>query len=91
MAVNYLKKTKMHKLACELRDDVPMLKDCEYKFYRGSEWLKWYADEECDDGYIQWELYVCKTYCSLSKVQHLESEFKAITLGRQIFLNGNAS
>ena len=85
MAVSYLKKKKMHSIAQELcYEKVPALKDCEYKFYRGSEWLKWFADEECEDGYIQWEFYCCRSYYSFEKVQHLESENKAVTLERYV-------
>lgn len=85
MAVEYLKKTKMHDLAKSLMADVPPVRDCEYKFYRGSEWLKWTSDEECGDGWIRFELYVCKSYYSLEKVQYLESEFKSVVLDRKVF------
>ena len=82
MMIPYLKKTKMYNIAQQLCKDVPKLKDCEYKFYRGMEWLKWYTDEECEDGWIEWSL--CRTgyFISLNKEQHLESEFKAVTLSR---------
>ena len=83
MAVKYLGKKKMYEMACSISPcKLPLMKNCEYKFYRGSEWLKWLSDEECDDGWIQWELYVCKAYYSLEKVQYLESANKAISLSR---------
>ena len=88
MAVEYLKKTKMHELAKALCPDVPSLRTCEYKFYHGSEWLKWNTGEECEDGWISYELYNCRAYYSLAKVQHLESEFKAVTLDRKVFPRG---
>lgn len=87
--VDYLKKTKMHELAKTLCPDVPALRYCEYKFYRGSEWLKWCADEECEDGYIGFELYNCPGYHSLDKVQYLDSEFKAVGLERKVYPHVN--
>lgn len=86
--IPYLKKTKMYNLANQLCEAVPKLKDCRYKFHRGTEWLKWYTDEECEDGYIEWVLCRIGYHISLEKVQHLESEFKAVTLSRKtIYLN----
>lgn len=45
MAVEYLKKTKMYELAQSLCDDVPGIRRCEYKFYRGAERLEWCSSE----------------------------------------------
>lgn len=87
MAVNYLGKKKLHQMACyDAPSDgkPPIMKNCEYKFYRGSEWLKWVSTEECEDGWIEWQLYNCKAYYSLEKVQHLESEFRAVSLYRML-------
>lgn len=41
MSVQYLKKTKMYKLLSSLieAEYLPKASACEYKFYRGSEWL----------------------------------------------------
>lgn len=75
----------MHELAKSLCPDVPPMRECEYKFYRGSEWLKWMCDEECEDGWISFELCNDKSYYSLEKVHHFESEFKAVTLDRKVF------
>lgn len=38
--VKYLKKVKFRKLLLSMGYPVPALKDCEWKFYRGSEWLR---------------------------------------------------
>lgn len=40
--MEYLKKKKLYELAKELLKDkeIPLMKDCEYKFGRGSEWLR---------------------------------------------------
>lgn len=83
--LSYLKKTKMHCLAQQLCEDVSIMKDCKYLFYRGCEWLKWNSDEECEDGWLEWKLYRIGNFLSLEKVQHLESEFKAITVKRECF------
>lgn len=48
MAVVYLKKRKMLEIACNiLKLDCDIkLKDCNYRFYRGTEWLRF-----CDNSY----------------------------------------
>lgn len=43
--VNYLKKTKMYELAKELVPGIDGIRSCTYKFYRGTEWLKFGDDE----------------------------------------------
>ena len=75
----------MYNLAQQLCEDIPKLKHCKYSFYRGSEWLKWNADEECEDGWLEWKLYKMGNLLSLEKVQHLESEFKAISVRKVCF------
>lgn len=48
MAINYLKKTKLHKIAQYLGFDVPALKHCRYRGGRGSggsEWLSFFNGE----------------------------------------------
>ena len=55
MAVEYLKKTKLYELAKTLMPDIPSMRNCEYRFYRGSEWLKWLSGEECEDGWIDYK------------------------------------
>lgn len=84
MAVTYLKKKKMYELAVSICPDVPALKDCEYKFYRGSEWLQWCSDEDCEDGYIGFKLFHCASYHSLDKLQYLGSESKVLQLDRKV-------
>lgn len=39
--MEYLKKTKLYELTKELLNDkeIPLMKDCEYKSYKGAEWL----------------------------------------------------
>lgn len=59
--VKYLKKKKIHKLAQVLGYSVPALKKCSYRYYRGSEWLTFPAEQ--DDEY--YEFYVCKSYMSI--------------------------
>lgn len=62
---NYLKKTKMHLLAQRLYADVPSIRKCSYKFYRGSEWLEFSLP--------------CKVYnCSLIVEMYLTSNYLAI-------------
>ena len=53
MVVPYLKKSKMYKKLSELLPEMDICKkiQCEYKFYRGSEWLK-FAGYENGDGNI---------------------------------------
>lgn len=75
----------MFELAKKICFDIPKMKECEYKFYRGSEWLIWFANEDCEDGYISWEIYRTGYFVSLNKIQHLESEFKAVTLERKTY------
>ena len=47
MSVKYLKKKKFYDLAKELLKDVklPIMKECEYKLYRGAERLSFACDE----------------------------------------------
>ena len=82
---DYLKKSKMYQLACSLTPDVPKMKYCEYKFHRGSEWVEWYTGEYCDDGYILCQIYRRRSFVSFERIQHLDSEFKAVTLERFIY------
>ena len=88
MKVPYLKKTKMFEFAKKICSEPPKkMKDCEYKFYRGSEWLIWYSDEPAPDGdgWLKWEMYKMGYYVSLNLIQSLESEFKSVTLERKHF------
>ena len=52
MAVKYLKKKRMFELLKQLEElaDHVKLSDCTYKFYRGTEWLRY------DDGDHIWEM-----------------------------------
>ena len=43
---NYLKKTKMHAILCDIFEIAPKVKETDYRFYRGTEWLRY-----SDDGY----------------------------------------
>ena len=59
MTCNYLKKKKMFELAKRLFTDLDpnvKLKNCGYKFYRGTEWLSIYDDPEQMDQFGQNEL-----------------------------------
>ena len=46
--MEYLKKTGMYKVMKNLLPEVkiPLMKNCTYKFYRGSEWLECYAEDD---------------------------------------------
>ena len=48
MAVTYLKKTKLYEIlkGFEL-DDISKMKDCTYKFYRGTEWITFCCSAGC--------------------------------------------
>ena len=81
----YLKKKKLYELAKQHCSDIPKLRDCEYRFHRGSEWLKWNSSEESEDGWITWSLFRTGAHVSLEKVLHLEAEFKATTIERKVF------
>lgn len=59
--VNYLKKTKMHELAKTLVPGIAGLKSCTYKFYRGTEWLKFQ-----DENYELYELCRMGAHVSLN-------------------------
>ena len=88
MKVPYLKKTKLFEFAKEICPDAPKkMKDCEYKFYRGTEWLKWSSTEDAPDGdgWIKWEICKMGYRVSLNKEQHLESEFAIKNLERRNF------
>lgn len=50
MALNYLGKTKLHKIVQHLKFDVPAVRYCKYTFGRGSEWLKFTCCGEHDLG-----------------------------------------
>lgn len=41
MAVNYLKKKKMHAILCDIFGIAPKMIDTNYRFYRGTEWLQY--------------------------------------------------
>lgn len=51
--MEYLKKSKMHKVAKDLLNGVelPEIKRCSYEFYKGSEWLKFTVKS------VKYELY----------------------------------
>lgn len=85
MKTTYFKKTKMVEIAKKIFTDIPKLKDFTYKFYRGTEWLTWYSDEECEDGYISWKITRDGYAIRLEKEHHLESEFKCVVLEQRFF------
>ena len=53
--MKYLGKKKlyerMQELSSQIGCEIPKMKDCEYKFYRGDEWLKWEYYEKDRNGY----------------------------------------
>lgn len=83
-SMRYLKKSKLYSIAKEVFElcDFPMLKDCKYICYRGTEWLKIYHDtyiyEICSMG--------CGAYLSV-KVYYYDDFCNRITISRSV-LNG---
>lgn len=79
--IDYLKKNKMYDLARYLFSDIPCMRKCEYKKYRGLEWLKWFG-EYVEDGFTEYRLCVQGSYFSFEKVQYLDSASKCVILER---------
>lgn len=54
MSTQYLKKTKMYNLLKDIIEPeyMPKMSECEYRFYRGSEWLIFYIGFD----------FICKLY-----------------------------
>lgn len=63
--VVYLKKTKIRNILLDLGYTVPALKDCTYRFYRGSEWLKFFVSVSDDGQEIYYNVYVSGSYMSI--------------------------
>lgn len=85
MSVKYLKKKKFYDLAKELLKDVklPIMKECEYKFFRGAEWLSFACDEnyhhynicsQCGGAWIHIEEYGYESSFSDAEYVLLNSE-----------------
>lgn len=66
---NYLKKKKMHKLAKNFYDKVPALSECSYKFFNGSEWLR-FSSPVLDEEDIYFNLYVCSSFLHFEKLSY---------------------
>ncbi|MBQ7776404.1 MAG: hypothetical protein IJ379_10850 [Lachnospiraceae bacterium] len=82
MSVQYLKKAKMFELLQMLivdKDCSLKLKYCEYKFYRGSEWLKF-----CNDDGIIFSLYHKGVGVSLD-LSYLDGYDREISIDRLTF------
>lgn len=82
--MKYLKKTKMHELAKKIftLDCDVKLKDCEYKFYRGSEWLRLNDNTYC------YEIYASHGGRFLSVETFIyDDDFNRIEVSRKV-LNG---
>jgi len=77
--VQYLKKTKIRSILLGLGVPVLALKDCSYRFYRGSEWLRF------DD----YEVYVTGSYMSINRLFYDELEDKYYTLERRVISGKN--
>ena len=76
----YLRKMKMYTLAKYLCRDISLMKDCEYSFYRGSEWLEWDSKKQDDEGRNEWKLYISGNTVLLEKKKYLYGEEKYVTL-----------
>lgn len=63
--VKYLKKSKIRQLLLDLGYQVPALKDCSYKFYRGSEWLEGSLPCGESDCSVFFKCYLCPGYMSV--------------------------
>lgn len=61
----YLKKKKMFELLKQLAPglNIPIMKECEYKFYRGAEWLNVPIYDRLDFDYIS--MYHSRSYISI--------------------------
>lgn len=83
MAVNYLKKSRMYEIAKRLGYQVPVMKACEYRFYRGTEWLRFH-----DDSYLY---EICASYggkyLSVNTYYYDEGIYKRVLLSRKL-ING---
>lgn len=72
MKVPYFKKKKMYELVSEFLPDmeIPKLIQCEYKFYRGSEWLKFSCcKKDTADSVVFVNLYHCG-YCVVLDLEY---------------------
>ena len=79
MKVPYFKKKKMYEIVSELLPDVkiPKLIHCEYRFFRGSEWLDFsYDDDGHADSCVCVSFYHCGYYVvlDLEYRQYFENE-----------------
>lgn len=79
--MDYLKKKKMYAVVLELGYPVPVLRDCNYKYYRGSEWLAFPLD---DNEYL--ELYHFNGYFSVTILEY--DEFDKCKQKFRSFYNG---
>lgn len=90
--MNYWKKSKMYQVAKELITDIkmPNMINCEYRFYRGSEWLEFkYSDEARG---IYGKTYKCYKDGSMLMIDVFEydvHEEKNLNVLHQIYTIGN--
>ena len=82
--VIYLKKTKIRKLAQSMGYPVPALKDCIYKFYRGSEWFEFRFDS-CEDWIDYVKFYVNPTYMVVTKYRWYFDGIPSKELERKLY------
>lgn len=80
--VKYLKKSKIRSILLGLGIPVPALRDCSYRSYRGSEWLRFH------DGVDDYEVYCCNVHMSIEKQYYDEENLRYVTLERRV-IHGN--
>ena len=76
--VKYLKKSKIRSILLSLGVPVPALRDCSYRSYHGSEWLRF-------DGY---EVYCCNVHMSIEKQYYDEEKLMYVMQERRV-IHGN--
>ena len=79
MCKSYLKKSKLRKFLIYMGIPVPALKDCVYRFYRGSEWLRFTG---LDD--IYYEIYFSQ-FMAIEKNRFDEILDKYVLIDRRVY------
>ena len=82
---DYLKKKKMYELLKQLEPEfsIPIMKECKYRFFRGSEWLSIpvYETLECD--YI--EMYHSKSCITVTFYIWDDESERLISIDRKVY------
>lgn len=83
--VSYLKKSKIREIVLSLGFLVPTLKDCSYKFYKGSEWLRFSGTDE-----YYYEVYVCPGYLAIDCIDYDENDVSH-SINRWVYVGADYS